>query len=201
MNDTLDLSKFPNIIKPSELEDKVEIDKRSNSLLQIKTLSENLYNLIKAYLVDLELFDKKISILNQREYALKEAEFSVAQKEKDIYVEAEKVKQEKEYVVNANRELKLKEEKIISDKSYLNEIEIGKQEWEDRKAEALKQEKVVEDKKKSLESLIAKQKELDEKEAMLEKSSQIDAERKRLLDIREERIKVVEQRYKLDQAE
>jgi hypothetical protein len=199
--DQLDLSKYPKIVKPSELEDKEEIERRSQALGQIKELAENLIALITSYIGDLSTFDSKVNILNQRDYALKEAEFAVAQKEKEVYDKQVKLDQEKEYVVNANRDLKEREEKLISDKDYLNEIEVGKQEWEDRKAEALKQEKIVEDKKKSLEALNTKQKELDEKEAMLEKSAQIDAERKRLLDIREERIKVQEQRLHIEQSE
>ncbi len=198
MTDQLDLSGFPNILPES---DKTDVQKRSDALVKIKESAENFISLITIYVKDLASFDKITQILDEREVQLKQAEFDVAQKEKEVYAEKEKLQREKLYIANATKALKEREEKIINDKDYLNEIEIAKQEFEDRKTEALKQEKLLDEKKKGLEALITKQRELEEKEAMLEKSAQIDAERKKLLDIREARIKNTEQRLHIEQQE
>lgn len=219
----LDLSKFPHIVKPSEMEDKEEIEKRSAALKQIKDTVENLTSQLDAYVVELVNFDSKVRILNQREYELKEQQFAVNQKEKEVYSREDDLAKEKEYVILANEGLKEREAKILQDKDYLQEIEIAKKEWEDRKAEVIKQEAVLEEKlklkvtlerqkeqdlkeiedEKSRQEKIYqdRKKELDDKESLIEKSNEIDSERKHLLDVREERIKTVETRLNLDHNE
>ena len=197
----MDLSKFPHIVHPSELENKEDLELRSKSITAIKVIMENLINAMNAYVSDLINYDQKSKLLDQKEHELSDKELDISQKEKEVYSLGEKVKREKEYVYNTNIELRAKEAELAQNKDYLAEIEQGKKEWDNRKADALNQEKILAEKTKTLEVLNMKQKELDEKQALLEKAEMVDAERKRLLDVREERIKIKEVRLQLDQQE
>lgn len=202
MNDTaLDLSKFAHITHPSELDDKEELAKRSEALTTIKAMVQNLTSLLDAYVIELASFDSKTRILTQREYQVKEAEYEIAQKEQKVYALEGEIERQKEYIVTANKELKEREGALLANKDYLNEIEIAKQEYEDRRAEAIKQERILDEKTKTVAVVNKRQQELDEKEALIERASQVDAERKRLLDAREERIKLKERQLLLDRQE
>lgn len=193
-----DLSKFPKIVLEQKV---VDVEKQSESLKAVRSSMENLLNLIQIYYTELSSLDDKSKYLEKVEAHLKEYEFELTQKEKTLLISDEAVKKEKEYIDNANRDIKTREAKLVQEKNYLLEIENAKLEWEERKTEALKAESVAEEKMKLIEVLNKKQQELDEKEAMMEKSSAIDAERKRLLDIREERIKSKEMRLYIEQEE
>lgn len=203
MSDTtqFDLSAFAHIVHPSELEDKEEMEKRSAALQAVKSQMENLVSLLEAYVVDLASFDSKAKILAQREYQVKEGEYAVAQKEQGVYALEGDLQKQKEYIANANLDLKEREATLLANKDYLHEIEIAKQEYEDRKAEAIRQEHLLDEKAKSLETLNTRQQDLDAKEALIDRANQIDAERKRLLDVREERIKAKERQLLLNRQE
>lgn len=198
---TLNLENFAHITHPTDLDDKEEIAKRSEALTAIKSEIQNLNNMLEAYVLDLATFDSKARILTQREYQVKEAEYDVAQKEQKVYTLEGDLKTQKEYIVTANKDLKEREGKLVANKNYLHEIEIAKQEYEDRRADAIRQERILDEKTKSIEVVNKRQQELDEKEAVLERASQVDAERKRLLDLREERIKTKERQLLLDRQE
>lgn len=201
MTDTLDFSQLPHIVRPSDLEEQAEIKARSATLQRIKEQLEGLMNALDAYVLDLASFDNKARILAQREYQVKEAEYDISQKEQKVYALEGDLKNQKEYIATANKELKQREGELLVNKDYLREIEIAKQEYEDRRAEAIRQERLLDEKTKSIAVVNKRQQELDEKEALLERASQIDAERKRLLDVREQRIKNTEIRLHMDQQE
>lgn len=192
----LDLSKFPNILPEQR-----ELQDRSVGLVTIREIMENLINAMQSYLVELESFDKKNRLLDMKGQQIKELEYELSKKQKSVVSEQEAVKQEKDYVIKTNKDLKEREIKLTEEKSHLSEINDAKVEYEERKQEALKQEAIVEEKLKLVEVINKKQLELDEKESLIEKANDIDAERKRLLDVREERIRAKEQRLKLDQME
>lgn len=199
--DTLDLSKFAHIVQPSQLEDKEEVAKRSKNLQVIKDLMANFVAACDVYVTDLASFDSKARILAQREYNIQEQEYATDEKEKEVYSREEKIEQEKVYIAKANTDLKEREAKMLTNKDYLDEITIAKEEYETRKSEAIRQEKLLDEKKKDIELLNKKQLELDEKESLLARSSVVDVERKRLLDIREERIKAQMTRLHMDLQE
>ncbi len=195
---TLDFSKFPKII-PGD--DSQENKQRSQSIVDIKEIMNNLVLALESYVNGLLEFDNKAKILDQREANLKEDELTLSDKEKKVYELEDRLKEEKKYIAQANLDLKEREAKIESNHDYLEEIQIEKEAYEERKAEAIRQEGILAGKIAQLKKLEELRAKLEEREAIVSRSEAIDAERKRLLDIREQRIAVTESRLHIEQEE
>jgi hypothetical protein len=179
------LSKYPHITVPEATGD---MESRSQSIIRIKSIMDNLHDAMKTYFDDLVNFDEKVKLLDQREENIKSDELTLKEKEQEVYVLEDKLKSEKEYIALANKTLREKEEKMSSDKELLVQIEQEKVLYEDRKSEAIRQEKITDDKIKEYNNLKVIAKELEEREMLVTRSEEIDVERKRMLDLREERI-------------
>jgi hypothetical protein len=189
----LDLSNYPKIVPPTE-EESEEIEKRSKAIQAIKVLADNLIKAMQSYIFDLQTFDSKIRMLNQREAQIKTAELTNADKEQAVYAREAEIKSKEEYLVNLGIELKEKELKLGEDKKILEEIEKAKGEYEEIKEQAIK----VQMQLGTMNKLMA---DIKEREHVVEKREEVDAERKKLLDVRENRIKDQEIRHGLEQKE
>jgi hypothetical protein len=176
----LDLSEFPKITPPTE-EERLEIEKRSKAIRNIKDIVENLFKAITAYVDDLQTFDLKIKLLSQKEANIRadEAEFTIKQAE--FYKEKEELQGQKEYLVNATLDLKRKETELNDNKKILQGIEDAKEQYEVIKAGAIKEQEKVKE-------LNKREDDIKEREALITESERVDAERKHLLDIRQEKI-------------
>jgi uncharacterized protein YyaL (SSP411 family) len=191
---TLDFKDFPHIVKPSELEDRAELEKRSRAIQSIKDHIENVVKEMFAYVDDLQTFDSKIRMLNAREANIKADEADLRAKENVFYKQKDEVEEQKKYLVNATADLKVKESELADNKKILEEIEKAKEQYEIIKNMAIREQTNVI-------SLKTKENELNERESLITKSEKVDAERKTLLDIREQRIKAKETRLQIEQNE
>lgn len=197
----LDFTQYPHISRPSELEDKVELEKRSKAITDIKNKSEDLFHLMESYVSDLVSYDAKVKLLDKRDHESAIRENELNKKEKELIDREEVLQREKGYVSKLNLDLKEKEKQLLTDKVQLTDLQVEMDKFEEKRSELIKQQAVTEKKIKRLETLQEKERELEEREMVVEKAVEVDKERKRLLDIREERITAKERMLLIDRAE
>lgn len=130
--DSLDFSKYPSI----RVDDSFPVP--SQSLEKIRDLAENLFSAMNSFISDVLKFDQKIKLLDSREAEIVNKEIELNEKEARVYALEDRLKAEKEYIVNTNIALKVREKKMEGEQKLLEEIEKAKKEWEDKKAEVLR---------------------------------------------------------------
>lgn len=167
----------------------------------LQNKGEDFIALINTILIEVQELEKTDRLLIERDRNLRIFEDELKERERNISKEQDKLGGEKDFIDKANKKIAERELSIKQDKDYLKDIEVAKGEWEDRKKEAIRQEAIIEEKIKRLSTLKEQEKALEERESKVDKEKAIDAERKRLLDVREERIKIEEKRYLIEQAE
>lgn len=197
----LDFTNYPHVVRPSELEDKQELEKRSAAITDIKNISENLFKAIESYVFDLVSYDQKIKTLNQRDFESTQRENDLNKKEKELIEREETVQREKGYISKLNLELTEKEKALAADRIQMGDLQSEIDKFEQQRSELIKQQALAETKLKAVKEIEEKEQDLERRELLVEKAAEVDKERKRLLDIREERIVAREKYLAISQSE
>ena len=169
-----------------------------------KQIREKIEDLIKLF-ENLKLYtteiDHKSEVLISQERELRHFEKSLNYQKDKLQKDQDEVEAGNKYIEVENKRLYVMKRSLEEDRKLLKDIEFAERAYIAKKEDALKEEKKLDEKIKQFSNLETKAKEYEAKQLLIDKEKAIDAERKRLLDIRENRIKVIEHRLQIDQSE
>jgi hypothetical protein len=134
--------------------------------------------------------------LEEFERGIRDKEQTLEAKKRAHEQDVEKVKEERAFVVRANREVVQRELAVKGKEAQLPDIKKMELEAEERIKAARREEDRIEEKKKELAELEAKSESLIAQQAAVDKEKAMDRQRKQILDLREEKISKEEARIR-----
>ncbi len=185
---SLDFSQYPKITQPDENQVRLETQKRSQGINNIRSIMENLLNALQSYLIDIQEMDSQARLLEQQKMELIEIDKQLRYSQSQLENKEKGINEQLDYIKTENTnilEKKLKADTVAEERRI---------EFNDREKELILKEEQVDAKIKQAADIQIKLDQLKDQQTAIDSAAGIDRERKQLLDKREQNILVREAR-------